>query len=271
MDADWIITTFVLTDTLMERLGHRSDVRAKVADSEIILTAVVAAKYFQNHHERAVCVMRGLHYVSGPLDVSRFNRRLHKLADWLCFISKSLGELLLNGDVFVIDSLPVPVCRRVRASRCRKVRGRAYCGYCAAKKEKFFGWRLHLICTPGGVPVSFQLVPAAFHDLTPIHELAVVLPKGARLFGDKAYNSAPDEASLLEDTGVRLVPVRRANMKPHEWFVDDIELREYRHTIETVNSQCEKMGLERLYARTNTGFELKVLASIIALACTNLY
>jgi hypothetical protein len=26
-----------------------------------------------------------------------------------------------------------------------------------------------------------------------------------------------------------------------------------------------------LYARTNPGFELKVLASIIALACTNLY
>jgi hypothetical protein len=27
----------------------------------------------------------------------------------------------------------------------------------------------------------------------------------------------------------------------------------------------------RLYARTNAGFELKVLASIIALACTNMY
>jgi hypothetical protein len=30
------------------------------------------------------------------------------------------------------------------------------------------------------------------------------------------------------------------------------------------------MGLERLYARTTPGFELKVLASIIALACTNM-
>lgn len=63
---------------------------------------------------------------------------------------------------------------------------------------------------------------------------------------------------------------QRANMKPHEWFIVDIELREYRHTIETVNSQCEKIGLERLYARTNTGLELKVLTSIIALACMNL-
>lgn len=270
MDADWIIPTFVLIDTLMERLGHRSDVRAQVPDSEVILIAVVAAKYFQNHQERAVCILRETQYLSGRIDVTRFNRRLHKLADWLAFIATALGEILCTGDVFVIDSLPVPVCRRVRARRCRKVRGRAFCGYCAAKKEKFFGWRLHLICTPSGVPVSFEMLPGAFHDLTPVHELAVSLPAGARLFGDKAYNSAADEASILDDTQVRLIPVRRANMQPHAWFLDEIELREYRHTIETVNSQCEKMGLERLHARTNLGFELKVLASMIALACTNM-
>jgi hypothetical protein len=75
---------------------------------------------------------------------------------------------------------------------------------------------------------------------------------------------------MLHETEVRLIPARRANMQPHAWFLDDIELRDYRHTIETVNSQCEKMGLERLYARTNPGFELKVLASLIALAYTNL-
>lgn len=270
MDVTWIITAFVIIDTMMERLDHHSDVRAHVPDSEIVLIAVVAAKYFQNHHERAVCILREAHYLSGRIDVTRFNRRLHQLADWLAFIATTVGELQATGEVFVIDSMPVPVCRRVRARRCRKVRGRIYCGYCAAKKETFFGWRLHLICTPTGSPVSFQLLPASLHDLTPVHELAVVLPPGARLFGDKAYNSASDEATLLAETGVRLVPVRKANMRPHAWFLDELELRDYRHTIETVNSQCEKMGLERLHARTNIGFELKVFASIIALACTNM-
>jgi hypothetical protein len=269
MDATWIITTFVLIDTLMERLNHRSDVRAQVPDSEVILIAVLAAKYFANHHERAVCILRESGYLSGSIDVTRFNRRLHKLADWLSFIATTLGELGLKGEVFVIDSLPVPVCRRVRARRCKKVRGREYCGYCAAKKEKFFGWRLHLICTPDGIPVSFQLVPGGFHDLTPLHELAYVLPSGARLFGDKAYNSADDEASIVAETDVRVIPIRKANMQPHEWFLDELELREYRHTIETVNSQLEKMGVERLHARTNSGLELKVHASLIALACTN--
>ena len=45
MDATWIITAFVVIDTLMERQGHRSDVRAQVPDSEILTIAVVAAKY----------------------------------------------------------------------------------------------------------------------------------------------------------------------------------------------------------------------------------
>ena len=46
-------------------------------------------------------------------------------------------------------------------------------------------------------------------------------------------------------------------MRPHAWFMDDIELRAYRHTIETVNSQLEKMGTGRLTAGANAGFELK--------------
>src|SRR5262249_15255912 len=151
---------FLITDDLMEHLGHRSHQLAAVPDSEVITVAVVAAKYFQNHAERALVVMQQLGYLSGPLSVSRFNRRLHALADWLAFLAETLGEVFVTGEVFVIDSLPVPVCKRVRARRCRKVRGRSFCGYCAAKKEKFFGWRLHLVCTPAGLPVSFVLLPA---------------------------------------------------------------------------------------------------------------
>jgi hypothetical protein len=106
MDATWIITTFVLIDTLMECLAHQSDVRARVPDSEVILIAVVAAKYFANHQERAVCILRESGYLSAWIDVTRFNRRLHKLADWLAFIARTLGEIRCAGEVFVIDSLP---------------------------------------------------------------------------------------------------------------------------------------------------------------------
>jgi hypothetical protein len=137
-----------------------------------------------------------LGHLSGPLSVSRFNRRVHVLADWLPFIAEILGEVGGQGEVFVIDSLPVPVCKRVRARRFRKVRGQSFCGSCAAKKEKFFGWRLHVVCTPAGLPVSFALLLAARHDLTAVHELTAHLLAGARVFGDRAVNSAPDEQSI---------------------------------------------------------------------------
>ncbi len=102
--------------------------RAQVPDSEILTIAVVAAKYVGSHHERAVQIMHGCGYLSGRISVSRFNRRLHQLADWMAWIPDVLGEVFTTGDVFIIDSLPLPVCRRVRARRCRKAPGREFCG-----------------------------------------------------------------------------------------------------------------------------------------------
>lgn len=268
MNDDVIVTTFVVLDELMHHAGHRDHVLVGVSDAEVLTVAVVAAAYFQNHHTRALQVMLGMHYLSGRLSASRFNRRLHALADWFDLALATLGDLFATGEAFILDSLPLPVCRRVRARRCGKVRGREYCGYCAAKREKFFGWRLHLVVTPQGVPVAFVVLPAACHDLTPVHELTVALPVGAAAYGDKAFNSAKDEASILAETGVRLVPIRKANMKPNLW-ADKLALREHRGRIETTNSQLAAMGIQQLHARTNPGFELKVHASLLALTIIN--
>jgi len=270
MNEAVIVTSYVVIDDVLEQLGHRSHKLAQMSDAQVLTIAVVAALYFQNHHERALCVMHGMGYMKQSLSVSRLNRRLHQLSDWLAGILSILGEVFTRGEVFIMDSLPLPVCKRVRARRCRKVRGRDYCGYCAAKQEKFFGWRLHLVCNADGLPVAFDLLPAAYHDLTPVHELTVNLPGGACVYADKGYNSAPVEASILDDTGVRLVPIRKRNMKPHQW-ADEYDLRCYRRLIETVGSQLESMGIERLHARTNLGFEVKVHASLLALAFTNLH
>ena len=266
MDDTYIITVFVVFDELCQALLPRPKYHPKMAPAEILTVAVVAVRYFGNHLERALLVMAQTGYIpkSRCLSVSRFNRQLQRYDDFLALCLETLLELSRTGEAFVIDSVPVPVCKRARAWRCRKVRGRDFCGYCAAKKEKFLGWRLHLICTPDGQPVAFELLPGAYHDLTPIYELTVDLPRDAALFGDKAYNDATSERFLQDDGGVRLIPIRKKNMKPHDW-ADDYDLRLYRKGIETVNSQLESMGLERLKARTNGGFDIKVHASLIAL------
>lgn len=268
MDDDFIVTAFVVLDKTMAALGHRDDVRAGASDAEVLTVAVVAAKYFQCHLERALGVMRLGRYLSGPLSVSRFNRRLHRLADWLGLAAETLGALFASGEAFLIDSMPVPVCRRARARRSRKLRGQEFCGYCAAKREKFFGWRLHLVCTTAGVPVAFDLVPGGLHDLTPIHELTYGLPAGAAVYGDKAYNAADDEASIAADTEVRLVPIRKANMRPNLW-ADKLALRAWRKRIEGLYSQLEAMGVQRLRARANPGLQLKLHAALLAAMLTN--
>ena len=268
MDDDFIVTAFVVIDKTMQALGHRDDVRARASDAEVLTVAIVAARYFQRHLARALQMMHLGHYLSGPLSASRFNRRLHALRGWLSLALETLGALFATGQVFLIDSMPVPVCRRARARRCRKVSGQAFCGFCAAKREKFFGWRLHLICTTGGVPVAFDLLPGGLHDLTPIHELTYGLPADAAVYGDKGYNGAADEATILADTGVRLVPIRRANMTPNRW-ADKLALRTYRKRIEALYSQLEAMGVQRLRARTNPGLELKLHAALLAATIAN--
>ena len=87
MDAIWIVTVFEIIDTLMVQLDHRSHPLTHVPDSEVLTVAVVAAKYFQNHHERALAIMHATQHLSGTLSTSRFNRRLHALADWLALRS----------------------------------------------------------------------------------------------------------------------------------------------------------------------------------------
>ncbi len=269
MNDTLIITSYVIIDDTMRSLNHHSHQLAKVTDAEVLTVAVVAARYFHNNHESALWTLIRLGYLSERLSTSRFNRRLRAIADWLRLTVETLGELFAQGAVFIVDSMPLPVCRLERGRANRKVRGRAYCGYCAAKREKFFGFRLHLVCTPEGLPVSFAIVAGGYHDLTPLHELTFGLPSGACVFGDKGYNSAPDERTIFDETGVRVIPIRRKNMARHEW-ADEFDLKRYRKSIETVNSQLEKMGTQHLHARTNAGFEVKVHASLLALACSNI-
>ncbi len=267
MNATYIVTSYVVIDDVLKGIGHVDDSRATISSAEIVTVAVVAAKYFQNHHERALCLLQQTGYLP-KLSVSRFNRRLHALQEVLLLIVHVLSELLATGQVFVIDTLPVPVCKRVRAERCRKVQGDQYRGYCASKREWYFGWQLHLVCDAAGVPVTFELLPAKWDELTLVQDLLCPLPEGSVVVADKGYISDLDQQLSYINGRVRLVPKQRRNMRGNS--VEDAALiRAHRSRIETVNGQLEKMGLQRLHARTNPGLALKVMASLLALTFTN--
>jgi hypothetical protein len=152
MDDTFVTTVYVILAEMERALQLPIKYKPKMTPAEILTVAVVAAKCFHNNLEMALCLMSRLRYLGQPLSILHFNRQLHQPAAFLELGLTTLCELGTSGEAFILDSMPVRVCKRKRAWRCRKVRGREYCGYCAAKGEKFFGWRLHLICPPRACP-----------------------------------------------------------------------------------------------------------------------
>ena len=65
-----------------------------------------------------------------------------------------------------------------------------------------------------------------------------------------------------------LATVRRDNMEANT-LAETFGLARYRGRVETVNSQLEAWGVQRLHARTHEGWLCKVLASLFALLCVN--
>lgn len=268
MNDDYIVAVYVTVDEVLQVMQYQDDVRSQVSAAEIVTIGVVAAKYFQNHHERAVCMMNRLGYIRS-LSVSRFNRRWHALAEVVWLMTQLLAELFALGPIFIIDTLPVPACKRVRAKRCQKVQGAAFYGYCASKREAYFGWQLHLVCDSRGCPVTFELLPARWDELVSVQELLATLPAASKVVADKGYISQHDQLLAWRYGDVYLAAKFRKNMRGNS-PEDATLIRQHRSTIETVHSQLEKMGIQRLHARTNAGFALKVLASLVALTFTNL-
>ena len=48
-----IVATYMVSDDLLKQAGHSSQVLARMSDAEVLWVAIMAALYFQNHHERA--------------------------------------------------------------------------------------------------------------------------------------------------------------------------------------------------------------------------
>lgn len=85
----------------MAALEHTSHPLAQVSDAEVLTVAVVAAKYYQNHHERALYGMRECGYLSGQLSISRFNRR-----SCLCQYSLAITVMIEKKALDWIDAYP---------------------------------------------------------------------------------------------------------------------------------------------------------------------
>lgn len=164
-----------------------------------------------------------------------------------------------------IDSMPVPVVQFHLApgrSRDWDASGASY-GQCASKKQTFFGYRLHLVVTLGGVILDFELTAANADER---EAAADMLPrqKGRKVVADKGYVSAP-LAQELKANDVTLIALRRANQREPLPAELTRLIARYRQIIETVNSQLvDQLSVQRTGAHSFWGLCARLYTSLTA-------
>jgi hypothetical protein len=131
-----------------------------------------------------------------------------------------------------------------------------------------WGLRLHLVCTLGGLPVTFALAGAKAVEREVLLDLLVVEPElvaarpGQALIADKSYYGHQFERGLGE-LGLRLLrPARKGEAERAGAHL----FRPLRQLIESINQTFKgQLDLERHGGRTPVGVAVRVLQRILAL------
>ena len=261
-----IVIIFCLCDDMLKALHHIEDTQCQMADAEVMTTAIVAVLYFRGNFRLASQYLCEYGYIPKMLSRSRFNRRLHRIADLFLALFLRLGEHWQNlneQSVYVLDSYPIPVCDNYRIPRSRIYQDEAFRGYIPSKKRYFYGVRIHIIVTEQGEPVEFFLAPGSFSDTSALWCYNFDLPAHSRLTGDKAYNDYTIE-DIMKEADIELLPLRKKNslrsVPPYVTYLQ----ASTRKIVETTGSLIERLLPKSIHAVTAKGFELKVALFVLA-------
>lgn len=270
-----IITIYCFFDELLKAIGHRDDAQAHLSTAEIMTIATVAAELFTGNQQRALDLLTGHGYVK-PVSKSRFNRRLHRIPEALwqfalytvAQIHQHTNQHTNRDSFYIVDTFPLPVCRNIRIKRCRVYRDEAFRGYCASKKEYYFGLKVCVIVTQHGEPVEILLTPGSTSDIAALRAMDLNLPDQSTLLGDGGFLDRDFEAALGEDAGLHLVVPRRKNMKDQLDRCLQYVCNYYRKRVETTFSQLAERIARSVHAVTAHGFELKAFLTVLAYSIT---
>jgi len=198
---------------------------------------------------------------------TRYNARRKALHEWIIYCADKWSEHISSDQsTFIIDSIPIPICKlsRERSSRiCRKTTDfiQATKGWSSTERQYYIGFKLHLISCPSGVFQECALLPANVHDIQFLKGLQQTHLQHCTLIGDRAYRSSPLQLSLFERFEIDLdVPYRR-NQKDFKEYSHERKI--LRKRIETTFSQyCDEFMLKRNYAKSSLGLQARIFSKI---------
>lgn len=175
------------------------------------------------------------------------------------------------SDVFVVDSMPLKLCRISRMYRNSVGKdstfGFADVGFCAAQQERYFGFKLHATCTLDGVLATIDFTPASTHDVHYLKDIRHNF-QSCTIIGDKGYISQEHKILLKKNANITLLTDARKNQK-----VVDFIPKEYkgkRKRIETIFSQLtDQFNIQKNYSKSACGYFSRIMSKITSMTVMN--
>ncbi len=202
------------------------------------------------------------------IDRSQYNVRRRKLLQRIEFVrDKMATKLISQENIFIVDSMPVEVCKLSRSRRSKVCKEDFETapdkGFCSAQNSYYYGYKLHGICSANGIFNSFDLTKASVHDIHYLQDVKEQI-SNAHLLGDRAYLSEKVQIDLFSHANIKLNTPMRSNQ--HDYKKQPFLLRKARKRIETLFSQlCDQFMIRRNYAKSFDGFRTRILSKLTAL------
>lgn len=206
--------------------------------------------------------------LENKIERSVYNRRKRKLFSYMEQIrSKMVDAFNEFENYFVVDSMPLEVCKLSRSNRSKICKEQDYAlpnkGFCASQNLHFYGYKLHAVCSIEGVFQSFDLSPASVHDIHYLKDIKLQI-SDCVLLGDKGYLSQKVQVDLFTQANIELETPKRKNQ--NDYKPQYYQFKKYRKRIETLFSQlCDQFMIRRNYAKSFQGFKTRIIAKITTL------
>jgi hypothetical protein len=156
-----------------------------------------------------------------------------------------LQWLEFEPELFIMDSMPLPVCRFARANRCKRLQEVSEYGYDEVARQTYFGLRVHARIAWPGVICDLDLLPANVHDT----EAAELMLQGVTgvVLADRNYWKPELQQRLAEKHLQLLAPYKSAKREKKPW---PRLLKHKRYRIETVFGQLvHRLKAKAVWAR----------------------
>ena len=242
-------------------------IKPKLSDLELISLIILAEFKSIDSEHQLFREIKGWE-IETKIERSVYNRRKRKLFPYIEKLRIKMAEKFNEFEnYFVIDSMPLEVCKMARSSRSKICKEVDYAipnkGFCASQNLHFYGYKLHAICTINGVFQSFDLSPASVHDIHYLQDIKTQL-SDCVILGDKGYLSQTIQLDLFNEVNIELETPKRKNQKDYK--PQFYQFKKYRKRIETLFSQlCDQFMIRRNYAKSFEGFKTRILAKITTL------